>query len=69
MSGERLSPCFLFTNKGIAKKAVFMEVDFGGFEVIEAILVDMVGDVDDGLDVGEGLRGVETGVAVPCEVL
>ncbi len=46
-----------------------MEVDFGGFEVIEAILVDMVGDVDDGLDVGEGLRGVETGVAVPCEVL
>ncbi len=69
MSGERLSACFLFTNKGIAKKAVFMEGDFGGFKVIEAILVDMVGDMDDGLDMGEGLRGVETSVAVPREVL
>lgn len=46
-----------------------MKGNLRGLVVVEPVLVGVVGDVDDGLDVGEGLRRVETCVTVPCEVL
>lgn len=45
-----------------------MKDDLWDLVVIEAVFVGVAGDLDQGLDVGQGLRRVKACVTVPCEI-